>query len=114
MCLYVYVPVNNAHDVQFTNQDHPFYNMDLDGLLSGGRAGVEGGRNRVRGMKGEGMDGEGRGSGDVGMRGEGRERGMRDEGVRDEGMRVEGWGERRAGGKERKEGVDGRIIGVRR
>ena len=48
------------------------------------------------------------------MWGEGRERGMRDEGVRDEGMRVEGWGERRAGGKERKEGVDGRIIGVRR
>ena len=29
-------------------------------------------------------------------------------------MRIEGWGERRAGGKEGKEGVDRRVIDVRR
>ena len=29
-------------------------------------------------------------------------------------MRVEGWGERRAGGKEGKEGVDRRVIDERR
>ena len=39
---------------------------------------------------------------------------MRDEGVGVEGMRVEGWGERRAGGKEGKEGVDRRVIDERR